>query len=164
MNVEIFSSKLSIQMKAAGAEVISVKNSDNLEYMWQGDASIWSRHAPVLFPIVGKLKDDSYIYKGQKYALSQHGFARDMAFKLMQHTANTCTFELSSSSETKTNYPFDFIFQIQYSLQNNVLETKYTVRNSGAEIIYYSLGAHPGFRCPLLENESFEDYYLEFER
>lgn len=163
MTVELSSSLLTVKINSFGAEVCSVKNKLGLEFMWQAGKDVWARHAPVLFPIVGKLKDNVYSYNGKTYSLPQHGFARDMEFELISSEKNTCTFELKSSEQTKAKFPFGFVFQIIYHLNDSVLTTTYKINNTSGETGYYSVGAHPGFVCPLNENESFEDYYLEFE-
>jgi galactose mutarotase-like enzyme len=163
MTVFLESEQLSICIEELGAELSSVKNQSGLEFLWQADKEIWPRHAPVLFPIVGKLKDDCFSFNDQFYTLTQHGFARDKNFKLIQHSDSDCIFELRSDAETKKNYPFDFIFQIHYQLSHQTLRTEYKVINPSSETIYFSVGAHPGFNCPLSNEESFEDYYLEFE-
>ena len=157
------SSFLTVSINSLGAEICSVKNTNGLEFIWQADAEIWARHAPVLFPIVGKLKDNSFIFENNTYELPQHGFARDLEFELLEKNNSSCTFQLSSSGQSKKKYPFDFIFQINYRLDKNKLVTNYKIVNPANKIIYFSVGAHPGFKCPLLPDETFEDYYLEFE-
>lgn len=161
--VHISSSTLSVSINKKGAEVCNVKNNAGLEFMWQADKHLWARHAPVLFPIVGKLKNNEFTFENKNYTLSQHGFARDIDFEIVSENKKSCVFQLKSNSETKKNYPFDFIFEIKYELTDNVLTTSYTVKNRSNEQIFFSAGAHPGFNCPLLPNEKFEDYYLEFE-
>ena len=163
MQTEIGSSSLKVIINYTGAEVCSVKNKNDLEFIWQADKAVWARHAPVLFPIVGKLKDNFFIHEKKKYELPQHGFARDMKFELIERKENSCIFQLTSTNETKKNFPFDFVFQISYSVIENTLETHYKVINASDEAIYFSVGAHPGFNCPILPNEKFEDHYLEFE-
>ena len=163
MKHQLTSNQLRVIVNNAGAEIISVKNEDGLEYIWQSNKTIWARHAPVLFPIVGKLKENSFLFDQQSYFLSQHGFARDLDFVLIECTSSSCVYELTSTPETKKNYPFDFTFHIRYQLQNNTLITRYTIINPSSEAIYFSVGAHPGFNCPLMPNEKYEDYYLEFE-
>ena len=131
--------------------------------MWQAKKDVWPRHAPVLFPIVGKLKENTFLFNRSSYELGQHGFARDRAFKMLSGTDSSCIFELRSDAESLSHYPFDFIFQIRYTLKHNALITHYKVINSSADLLLFSVGAHPGFKCPLLSNEAFEDYYLAFE-
>lgn len=164
MQTPLESNSLKVLINNFGAEICSIKNNDGLEFIWQANKDVWARHAPVLFPIVGKLKDDFFIFEGNKYELPQHGFARDMVFEIIQNDSGSCTFQLKSSAETKQKFPFDFIFQINYQLVENKLITGYKVVNPSAKPLFFSLGAHPGFNCPLLPNETFEDYYLEFEK
>lgn len=163
MQTEISSDSLKIRINHKGAELASVSNKANIEYMWQAKTGVWPRHAPVLFPIVGKLKDNCFLYENKFFELPQHGFARDLSFELTAEDKNSCVFQLKSSPETKFKYPFDFVFEISYELKHDTLITHYTIQNTGEELMLASVGAHPGFRCPLEEGESFEDYYLEFE-
>jgi galactose mutarotase-like enzyme len=163
MQYKLISKDLTVTINAFGAELSSIKSATGIEYLWQAKPEIWPRHAPVLFPIVGKLKDNHFTYKQQKYSLTQHGFARDMEFKLIKQDEESCKLELRSTEQTKMNYPFDFIFRILYQLQGNKLSTSYHVINPSESPLYFSVGAHPGFNCPLLPNETFEDYFLEFE-
>ena len=164
MQHKLFSENIIVTINSQGAEVVSVKNKNEIEFMWQGQKEIWARHAPVLFPIVGKLKDNEFEYKERLYSLPQHGFARDMEFSLIHSEPSSCTYRLNSSEETKNKFPFDFVFEISYLLQHNSLTTTYKVANHSAHMLYFSVGAHPGFNCPLSENESFEDYFIEFEK
>jgi galactose mutarotase-like enzyme len=154
-----------VAVREAGAELSSFRSlRDNLEYIWQADPAVWPRHAPVLFPVVGKLPDGAYRYQGQHYSLPQHGFARDEKFDLVRQTHQELTFALASSPRTLAFYPFAFRLEISYILQDNSLETGYRVVNTGQEDLYFSIGAHPAFTCPLLPGEKFEDYYLAFEK
>jgi galactose mutarotase-like enzyme len=163
MQTQISSDSLKIRINHKGAELASVTNKNNVEYIWQADPQIWPRHAPVLFPIVGKLKDNCFLYKDKFYELPQHGFARDLEFELTAEDKNSCVFQLKSTPETKFKYPFDFVFEISYELKHDTLITHYTIQNTGEETMLASVGAHPGFRCPLEDGETFEDYSLEFE-
>lgn len=150
--------------KSKGAELCSFIHKENYkEYIWPADPKIWSRHAPVLFPIVGKLNNDTYEYNGQHYHLPQHGFARDMEFEVESSTSDELKFSLGYSEETLSRYPFKFRFVIGYRLKATTLTISYEVYNEDEqEPLYFSVGAHPAFRCPLSEKEELEDYYLEF--
>ena len=163
MLVSLHSQSHSATINSLGAELISLRDKENIEYVWQAEKDVWARHAPVLFPIVGKLKDDAFFFGEKTFHLSQHGFARDMEFELASKENNSCVFSLSSNSETKKKFPFDFNLEIKYRLHDNNLTTHYTVKNPSETELLFSIGAHPGFNCPLLAEESFEDYYLEFE-
>lgn len=152
-----------VTIKSLGAELCSVTDlSSGTEYIWQADPAIWARHAPVLFPIVGKLKDNTYTYNGSAYNLLQHGFARDQEFICIEEAAGKLVFELTASEETLTYFPFHFSFQIAYELHANILQVTYHVFNPDNHQLYFSVGAHPAFNCPLVPGESFEDYELHF--
>lgn len=155
---------LTVGTKPEGAELTSIKSKkDGIEYLWAADPNFWNRHAPVLFPIVGKLKDNKTIIENRECAMTQHGFARDMTFSTAKHEQNSITYLLESSDESKKKYPYDFKLYIGYRLENSSLEVSYTVVNTDNKTIYFSIGAHPGFNCPLAEGEDFTDYYLEFD-
>lgn len=155
---------LTLSFTTKGAELISVKNEAGLEFMWQAQAEVWPRHAPVLFPIVGRLKNDTYKIDETCYSLSQHGFARDLEFEVLEHTADKLVFELKDNERTRTHYPFSFSFCIEYTLHQNELQISYLTQNTGSSELLYSVGAHPGFRCPLLPTETYNDYFLKFDR
>ncbi|MDQ3046368.1 MAG: aldose 1-epimerase family protein [Bacteroidota bacterium] len=156
---------LQIKINAAGAELQSFWHKQKKkEYLWQGNPESWPRRAPVLFPIVGKLNNNSYTYKETSFSLPQHGFARDKNFRVEHQSGSMITFLLSSDDETLTNYPFPFELRIVYELKEKSLFVQYIIRNTGKEEMLFSIGAHPGFICPLNEAESFSDYFLEFEK
>ena len=154
-----------IAVKTSGAELSSFRSKpENLEYIWQADPQVWPRHAPVLFPVVGKVPGGKYSYGGKNYKLPQHGFARDMDFTLVNQSEKELIFELKESAQTLAIYPFPFRLQVVYRLENNALNIAYTIRNPGKSDLYFSIGAHPGFNCPLFAGEEFSDYYLEFDQ
>lgn len=154
---------LSIKVNSFGAELCSVHSKEtDIEYIWQADKTIWARHAPNLFPIVGKLKNGEFLYESHSYKLSQHGFARDNDFICIEQTENYLLFELTESEQTLQQYPFHFNLQIGYKLIGNKVETSYSVFNPDNRDLYFSVGAHPAFNCPLQKNESFNDYDLIF--
>ncbi|MFI5134350.1 MAG: aldose 1-epimerase family protein, partial [Chitinophagales bacterium] len=155
---------LKIEVKTKGAELDSIFSKKNeLEYLWSGDPNFWGKKSPVLFPIVGTLKENKYFFDGKEYHLSRHGFARDREFEMENHSGNEITFLLKSDEATREVYPFDFEFRITYSLQRNALHVTYDVRNTGEHEMFFSVGGHPAFKVPLAEGTSFNDYYLEFE-
>lgn len=149
-----------------GAELQSLYHKgQQTEYLWQADPAFWGKHSPVLFPIVGALKNNSFQYKGQSYSLGRHGFARDMEFSLVSQEADRLVFELKDSEETRKNYPFEFRFQIEYRLLDTTLIVAYRVQNpSATELLWFSLGAHPAFRVPLTGDTDYSNYYLEFDQ
>jgi galactose mutarotase-like enzyme len=155
---------LRVEVIARGAELQSLRNKAfGLEYLWNGDPAFWAKRSPVLFPIIGSLKDETYYYQGKSYRLPRHGFARDMEFTAESQSQHAITFLLRSSEETKKNYPFDFEFRIRYQLLGDELSTEYMVTNTGQGMLYFSVGGHPAFRLPLDPGTVFSDYYLQFE-
>lgn len=154
---------ISITVADKGAELQSIFHKQyELEYLWSGDPAYWPKKSPVLFPIVGGLKSDTYRYKGKDYKLSRHGFARDNNFELVEKTNTSLTFSLKSNEQTKGSYPFDFIFIVKYSIDENKLQITFIVENTGSENVLFSVGAHPAFAVPLVKGTEYEDYYLQF--
>ncbi|SDT01347.1 aldose 1-epimerase family protein [Winogradskyella sediminis] len=156
---------LHIQIKSKGAElshITSVRHQK--EFLWQADPTVWGSHAPNLFPIIGALKADSYRYNSQTYQMPKHGFVRhNDHLSITNQTDSSITFRLTSNSELFKLYPFLFQFEITYTLHENKLTVTHTVTNLDDKIMYFSLGGHPAFNCPLAEDEGYTDYYLEFE-
>jgi galactose mutarotase-like enzyme len=165
MSIYVIANKnLRATVNKKGAELTSLENlHTNLEYIWQGDPKFWERQTPHLFPIVGRLKDNQFYYNEEVYEMAQHGFARDLDFDCIKEEKTSLSFLLKSSEETKVNYPFDFELQIDFDLKEDNLHISYKVINSGGERMYFSIGGHPGFTCPLLSTEKFTDYFFQFE-
>ncbi|UKJ05936.1 aldose 1-epimerase family protein [Solitalea lacus] len=154
---------LSIKVNSKGAEINSIYNKQTkLEYLWQAGEA-WAKHAPILFPIVGKLKNDTYQINGKSYELTQHGFARDLNFELIKQTENELIFGLNSSDQTINKYPFNFNLEIIYRLIENILEVEVKVTNTGNEQMFFSVGFHPAFKVPIEPHLRYDDYYLEFK-
>ena len=164
MNYEIKNEHIKAKIKSFGAELNSLqKCAEELEYIWQGDSKYWNRHSPILFPIVGRLKEDSYFYKNQKYNMTQHGFARDKEFELVRNEADFIEFRLKSDEKTLEIYPFSFELYLSYKLEKNSLIVSYKVINKSDDKMLFSIGAHPAFNWTLKEDEKKENYFLEFE-
>lgn len=148
-----------------GGELHSIKKiNDETEYLWNGDERYWKYHAPVLFPIVGKVNGGKYKIDGIEYELPQHGLARTREFKLIEKSESRIVFELQYDEETLKVYPFKFILRIGYTLMEYGVETSYEVINNDNKDIYFSIGGHPAYMCPINQGESFEDYYFEFDK
>lgn len=160
---ELHNELLSVKVSAFGAELQSIFNhKNNIEYLWQGDARFWAKRAPILFPVVGQLIENQYTYKSQKYQLPRHGFARETLFECIKQENDCLTFQLVSNESTLLSYPFQFQLQISYQLKDNQILVSYQVTNLDANELYFSIGAHPAFNVPLMPNEPFDDYYLQF--
>lgn len=162
MIVTLQSDALTVQIDTLGAQLTSVRTRDGVELLWQADPAVWGRHAPLLFPIIGRLRDGKYTVGGKEYAISQHGFARDKEFSILEQSSRSVTFQLEDDGETRTVYPFSFQLQIQYILEDGSLTKRHTVLNRSEQTMYYEIGGHDGFRTTLLPGETMEDYYIEF--
>jgi galactose mutarotase-like enzyme len=160
LDITISNGQLTATINPKGAELNSLKNAANTEFIWEGDAKYWGKHSPILFPIVGTLKNNSYLYNGQVHALTRHGFARDNMFAIKEQTENSVTFSLSQNEDTLRVYPFKFELQLAYILKDKALHLNYTVINNGTGKMPFSIGAHPAFALP----GAFDDYSLKFEK
>lgn len=157
--------EIKISVSNYGAELHSITSQkENTEYLWNGNPEYWKYHAPILFPIVGKTKDLKYRVDGQEYELPAHGLARISEFNLIEKTDNYIAFELKYSEESLKAYPYKFSLIIAYEIKDNCLKVMYEVENIDNKDIYFSIGGHPAFLCPIEKNESLEDCYLEFNK
>lgn len=156
-------SNLIIEVKSTGAELSRVfSKKNNTEFLWHGDAKHWGRRSPVLFPIVGRLKDNETFIDDVSYNMNQHGFARDMEFKLVESTSNSLTYLVKDNEESKKRYPYAFELTIKYTLLDSSVKVEWFVKNTNDSEMYFSIGAHPAFNVPFNEDESLSDYYLDF--
>ena len=165
MDIVLENDFLKVAIKAKGAELASVFHKNTrLEYMWGADPAFWGKSSPVLFPIVGTLKGDTFQYNGKAYSLPRHGFARDHVFDIEHQDRDHAVFILKSSAETLQKYPFQFELRLHYRIAQNTLHVTYDVKNTGDGLQYFSVGGHPAFKVPLIDNARYEDYFLEFEK
>lgn len=158
--VQIKNEFLTVEINPFGAELYSIKNNQGYEYLWQGNPDVWSGRAPVLFPIVGGLMDDEFIYEGKAYNLKKHGFARLSDFEVELVEDNKAVFLLKNNNVLRKQYPFEFEFRVIFVLNENNLEVEYKVNNIDNKDIYFSFGAHEAYSCP----DGIEGYYVEFEK
>jgi galactose mutarotase-like enzyme len=162
---QIESDQLAIRIAPKGAELKNVfHNVFDIEYMWGADPSFWAKTSPVLFPIVGTLKNNTYYHKGHAYALTRHGFARDKTFQITEQRKNFVALSITSDADTLAAYPFRFAFSIFYEVRNTELTVTYLVQNTGHEAMFFSVGGHPAFKVPLVTGTAYEDYKLVFEK
>ena len=155
---------LHVEINERGAELSSIfSKNTKTEYLWQGNPAIWGQRAPVLFPIVGRLKDGKYSYSGKTYEMPPHGFVSSAPFATTGVTDNSIVFTYEDTKETRAMYPFSFTLRVIFTLKWNVLETIYQVINKTNGPMYFSCGSHEGYRCPWIDGENFNDYYLEFD-
>lgn len=164
---------LKVEIDTFGAEVKSVIAKANMrEYMWYGNPKFWGRTSPILFPFVGSLKNKRYNWKGIEYEMGQHGFARDNEFEVESQTDDTIWFAFSSNEETLKKYPFEFRLFVGYTLVEDTLKVIWKVVNPADDTMYFSIGAHPAFLCPVhtgtvagagYEEGTKEGYHLYFK-
>ena len=160
----IQSGTLYIDIDDQGAELKSLySKKTNTEYLWQGNAAIWERQAPVLFPIVGRLKNNQYTYGDKTYEMPPHGFVFDAPFSAEVIGENGIAFIYEDTKETRAIYPFSFTLQVIFVVNWNKLEVVYQVINRTNGPMYFSFGSHEGYCCPRADGEAFSDYYLEFD-
>lgn len=156
--------RLSVTIAAHGAELSSIYDKANdRELVWQADPAFWNRHAPVLFPNVGKYYGGHFTYNGTDYPMGQHGFARDTEFEQAASGENFVTYRLCADEESKKVYPFDFVLEITHRLNGNRLTVEWNVKNTDNKEMYFTIGGHPAFNVNVLPDTDFEDYSLVFK-
>ena len=161
---QISNEQISIQVDSMGAELKSLKKKDtDTEYMCEGDPAYWKRTSPVLFPLVGSLREGSFLLDGKRYPMGQHGFARDLEFQVKSEAANEIWFYLESDAQTLEKYPYAFLLELGYELQGSTVIVKWKVTNPADGELYFSIGGHPAFCCPLQKGEEQEDYRIWFD-
>lgn len=156
--------QIRIGVESFGAELKSLQNvADGTEYMWNADPAFWKRTSPVLFPLVGSLKGKAYTYQGKEYGMSQHGFARDREFMLIRKSQEEIWFELKEDEKSWEIYPFAFVLRIGYVLKDRKVEIHWQVENTDLHTMYFSIGGHPAFLCPIEEGTKQTDYAIGFD-
>ena len=156
---------LEVELNPKGAEIIKIVGiQDQINYMWRRDPSLWANSAPILFPIVGALKDNECRIDGKTYSMTQHGFSRHNIYKTHQKSDVEVEFNLVTNEEILKQYPYLFDLKVNYRLENNQLICHMQVENIDKAEIYFQIGGHPAFACPFMDNESSNDYYVEFEK
>ena len=168
--IKLKSDYLQVEFQSLGGALSSIKDKDDVEYLWQGDPTYWSGQAPVLFPICGSVRNDTVVYEQEDGSqiegkIPRHGLVRKKVFELINQTDNSVTFAIEDDEEMYENYPYHFRLEITYTVTGKTIRTQYKVYNKELEkSMPYFIGGHPGFNCPLLDGEVYEDYYLEFEK
>lgn len=155
---------LKIEVNLHGAELKSLYNMDtDTEYLWCADPAYWNRTSPVLFPFVGGVKNGVYRHNGEEYRIGQHGFARDREFALVSRTEDTVWFSLEDDESSRMIYPFAFRLEIGYQLLKDGVKVMWRVKNPAETDMYFSIGAHPAFNCPLRKGEKQTDYSIRLQ-
>ena len=157
MRLQIENEKLRAEIESFGAELKSlVRKGDNQEYLWEADPAFWGKTSPILFPFIGKLANLEYCYQGKSYTADKHGFARDMDYRVTVQEKDRIVLSIESTEETLAKYPFPFALEVEYRLEGNSLSEQWRVHNQGSETMYFSIGGHPAFACPLVKNGTRE--------
>ena len=159
---ELTAPGITVRVAADGAELCAIRDATGLEYLWPAGPE-WPRHAPLLFPIVGRLRDDRLVHDGQAHRMTQHGFARDRRFTWVQRDASACSLSLGDDAATRAMFPFGFRFDVGYAVSGSTVEATMLVTNTGSEVLPASMGAHPAFRWPLSPGVAKEAYALTFD-
>lgn len=154
---------LKASLTAKGAELQNLTRKETgISYLWNGNPDYWGKFSPVLFPIVGAIKNNTYLFEGKEYTLPRHGFARDKQFEAEQISNTEVVFTLTQNEETLKVYPFNFTLQLCYKLIDTSLSCTYIVLNPGNKDLLFSVGGHPAFALPTNEHITYNDYFLEF--
>lgn len=160
--IELKNEFLTVELHPKGAEIHRIEgNQDHINYMWKRDPRQWASSAPILFPIVGAVRNDEYRIGDKKYHLTQHGFARHNEFNTNQVDDTKVIFTLEPNEEIKKQYPYAFLLEVTYTLSKNNLSCHINVKNTDQQDIYFQVGGHPAFACPFMDGESSNDYYVE---
>lgn len=163
MRYTIHNALLTAEIDTRGAELCSLKhNLTGMEYMWEADPEVWAWHAPLLFPIIGRLKDGEYMVDGTTYKIEKHGFARQSEFECIEQNENSVAMSLILSEQAKQSYPFPVALTIRYTLKGNQITKEHIITNQGNQSVYYEIGGHDGFRLALEAGETMQDYYIDF--
>lgn len=162
MNITLRNEYLTVIISTLGAEIQSVVTASGTELMWQADPAVWGRHAPLLFPIIGRLKDQSYTLEGKPISISQHGFARDTEFTIERQSDHSVTLSMADSEATRAVYPFSFRLAITYRLKGASLTKSHTVTNCSEGSMPYEIGGHDGFATSWPSGGTMSDYSISF--
>ncbi|RHW52413.1 aldose 1-epimerase family protein [Bombilactobacillus bombi] len=159
--IKIKNSHYQVNIDSHGSQMIKIINKDyHFNYLWDGLE--WPKHAPILFPAIGRSNNDSYMLNGKKYSMPQHGFAADQEFSIISHTEDRAILELQSNQETKSQYPFNFRLQVIFNLLSSGLSISFIVKNLNQDDMPFSLGSHPAFKVPIANQGRFDNYYVDF--
>lgn len=164
MLITIKNDRLTLTVDTLGAQMTELASADGVDYLWNGDERYWRGRAPVLFPFVGRMKDQMHTVNGVKYPMKIHGFASTSEFAVTGREESRLTLTLRDNAATRESYPFAFEFAVEYALCGSTVEITYRVTNHDGQEISFGLGGHPGFRVPLDEGTEFSDYALRFSR
>lgn len=163
MRVELKRGAFTAAVNTMGGELVSFRDGQGVEYIWQGDPQSWPGQNPNLFPVVGTLMDGRVSIGEKVYEMDRHGFARRAEFTVAEQSEDCVVMELVHSPETLVRYPFEFVFRVRHQLVERGFCTQFEIHNPGKEDLLFCVGAHTGINCPLGPGERFEDYRLVFD-
>lgn len=165
MRYKIGSGIIEAEIDDVGGQLMSIRTvKDGHEYLWQGDPKYWTGRAYNLFPVIGRMYEGQYDYRGKTYDMPMHGFIRKTPLQACPEGDTQVSFLYSENENTLPLYPFPFSYRLTFSVKGNILSVRTTVRNTGKDILPFGVGGHPGFFVPMEDGLSFEDYYVEFEK
>lgn len=157
-------SHVKIEVSTIGAELQSLYSKETeMEYLWQLGYETWPHHSMLLFPNPGRIAGDRTIIDGKVYPATMHGFANDMEFEVLESDEKHLLLQICQNELTKKSFPYDFRLQVEFTLEGEVVVQKFRVINDDDRTVYFSLGAHPGFYCPIAIDETGDDYVLSFD-
>lgn len=162
MNIKLNYGKTTAVISRKGAQMISFKGNDGREVIWQADPKVWASHAPVLFPVMGNVKDGKVIIDGNAYPMSKHGFCRDADFEVAKIGDDFVDLVLTANDHTRSMYPFEFAFHVVYTLCENGFRTDFVVENKSDMEMPFCVGGHPAFIVPMEPGAAYTDYQLVF--
>lgn len=162
MDYILKNNNLTVTISSVGGEITSVKSAEEIEYLWQADPAYWNEHAPHLFPYVGRFFDGKYMMDGKECEMGIHGFFRFQEMQMEEQTDTRLVLSFCSNEETRKEFDRDFKVYLTHELKDSTIAISFQVENQDSRTLYFGYGGHPGFNVPLTENETFEDYYLEF--
>lgn len=164
MDFTLSNASLTAGVQTHGGELVSLRDRSGTEYIWRGDPAFWSGQNPVLFPIVGSLKEGRVEINGQSFEMGRHGFARQSEFAAVERGEDFIVLELRESPESLARFPFPFVLRVRHQLLENGFSTAFSVENPGKAPLPFCVGAHTAINCPLADGERFEDYELLFDQ
>lgn len=151
---------LMVEISPQGAEIQRIRDAGGVERLWNGDPAYWPGRSPVLFPIAGAFKDDTYTLDGKSYTLGKHGFARESLFAIETANNLSATFLLTDAMAFQPGFPFGYAFRVRYTLEGNAIRTEHITSNTGTDTFYFAVGAHEAYACP----EGSDAYEIVFEK
>jgi len=163
--ISLENTKIHASFSSKGGELQSLRHKEtNLEYLWSGNPDYWGKFSPILFPIVGGLKNNTYYFRDKAFTLPRHGLAREREFKVSQISETEILFTLEQDEESLKVYPFEFRLGLRYTLSEDSLSCAYEVTNTGNQVLWFSIGGHPAFAVPVKDGLKYDDYYLQFNK